>query len=54
MSKPLLWHEEDADPAPVAALQSHCRSLVRTEADLRSALPLATAAILHEIGRAHV
>lgn len=47
MSNPLIWHEEGADFAPVAALQTHCRPLVRTEADLRNALPLATAAILH-------
>lgn len=47
MSKPLLWQEEGTDPAPVAALQSHCRSSARNEAELRNSLSLATAVILH-------
>ncbi len=47
MSKPLLWQEEGVDPAPVAVLQSHCRTSARNEAELRGGLPLASSVILH-------
>lgn len=49
MNKPLLWQDEDLDPSPIASLVNRYRNItcVRTESELRHALPSASVAILY-------
>lgn len=49
MNKPLLWQDAELDPTPIFSLDNCYRNLtlVRTESEMRQALPVASAAILY-------
>lgn len=49
MNKPLLWQDEELDPQIIASLVNRYRNLtcVRTESELRHALPSASVGILY-------